>query len=175
MMNESLLQYYCASCGKIFSESSTQIQKEQIKEACPSCRASLSNTLQYMKLSLPLSQLQQEGTTSPPHHTHEHLSVEFQTAYKQIQDLGIRLAFDIKKIDLLLDLKANGTLCIIGEQKYTQILIDRLCVHSMLPKRYGGILYTLERAALIKSTPLGKTINTLKWLSKRQLTSLIIG
>jgi hypothetical protein len=92
-----------------------------------------------MKLSSPLSQLQQGVTSSPPHQTHEYLSVEFQTAYSQIQDFDIRFAFDIKKIDSILDLKANGTLCIVGEQKYTQILIDRLCVHSMLPKRYGGI------------------------------------
>jgi DNA-directed RNA polymerase subunit RPC12/RpoP len=139
MRNGPLLQYYCASCGKILSESSTQVQKEQLKEECPSCGALLSSTLQNMKLSSPLSQLQQGITSSPAHQTHEHLSVEFQTAYKQIQDLGIRFAFDIKKIDLLLDLKANGTLCIVGEQKYTQILIDRLCVHSLLPKRYGGV------------------------------------
>ena len=39
----------------------------------------------------------------------------------------------------LLDLQSTGTLCIVGEQKFTQILIDRLCVHSMLPRRYGGI------------------------------------
>ena len=92
-----------------------------------------------MKLSSPLSQLQQGVTSSPPHQTHEYLSVEFQTAYSQIQDFDIRFAFDIKKIDSILDLKANGTLCIVGEQKYTRILIERLCVHSMLPKRYGGI------------------------------------
>jgi DNA-directed RNA polymerase subunit RPC12/RpoP len=139
MRNEPLLQYYCSSCGKILSESSTQIQKEQLKEECPSCGALLSNTLQNMKLSSPLSQLQQSVTSDPIHQPIEHLSVEFQTAYRQIQDLGIRFAFDIEKIDLLLDLKATGTLCIIGDQKYTQILTDRLCVHSMLPKRYGGI------------------------------------
>ena len=69
----------------------------------------------------------------------EHLSVDFQTAYRQIEDLSIRFAFDIEEIDSILDLQSTGTLCIVGEQKYTQILIDRLCVHSMLPIRYGGI------------------------------------
>src|SRR5919198_2089024 len=29
---------------------------------------------------------------------------------------------------------------LLGEQKFTQILIDRLCVHSLLPKRYGGTI-----------------------------------
>ena len=28
----------------------------------------------------------------------------------------------------------------MGEYKYTQLLIDRLCVHSLLPRRYGGIV-----------------------------------
>jgi hypothetical protein len=69
----------------------------------------------------------------------ENLLVDFQTAYRQIQDLSIRFAFDIKEIDSLLALQATGTLCIVGEQEYTQILIDRLCVHSLLPRRYGGI------------------------------------
>ena len=139
MRNGPLLQYYCSSCGKILNESSTlAVQKEQLIEECPVCGALLSSTLQNMELSPPLSQSQHvlgDPTPKPV----EHLSVVFQTAYRQIQDLSIRLAFDIKKIDSLLDLEATGTLCIVGEQKYTQILIDRLCVHFMLPRRYGGI------------------------------------
>ena len=139
MRNGPLLQYYCSSCGKILNESSTlTIQKEELREVCPSCGASLSSTLQNQELFPPLSQSQQIlGNLTPK--PIEHLSVDFQTAFRKIQDLNIRFAFDIKKIDSLLDLEATGTLCIVGEQKYTQILIDRLCVHSMLPRRYGGI------------------------------------
>jgi hypothetical protein len=91
-----------------------------------------------MELSPPLSQSQEVPSDLTPKPV-EHLSVDFQTAYNQIQDLSIKFAFDIKKIDSLLNLEGAGTLCIVGEQKYTQILIDRLCVHSMLPRRYGGI------------------------------------
>jgi hypothetical protein len=139
MRNESILQYYCSSCGNILNESSTLVfQKEQLVEDCPGCGALLSSTLQNMELSQPLSHSQQVLSDLPPK-TINHLSVEFQTAYRQIQDLSIRFGFDIKKIDSLLDLEATGTLCIVGEQKYTQILIDRLCVNSMLPRRYGGI------------------------------------
>jgi hypothetical protein len=138
MRNGTLLQYYCSSCGKVLSESSTHVQKEELKEECPVCGALLSDTLQNMKLS-PLLSRSQQVTSNPTPKPVDHLSVDLQTAYRQIQDFGIRFAFDIKKIDSLLDLKATGTLCIIGEQKYTQMLIDRLCVHSMLPKRYGGI------------------------------------
>ena len=114
------------------------IQKEQLREECPSCGALLSTTLQNMEIFPPLSQSQQISSDPTPKLV-EHLSVDFQTAYRQIQDLNNRFAFDIEKIDSLLDLGATGTLCIVGEQKYTQILIDRLCVHSMLPRRYGGI------------------------------------
>jgi DNA-directed RNA polymerase subunit RPC12/RpoP len=139
MRNGSLLQYYCSSCGKILNESSTlAVQKEQLKEECPSCGALLSSTLQNMELSPPLSQSQHVPSDLTPK-TIKHLSVDFQTAHRQNQDLNIRFAFDIEKIDSLLDLEASGTLCIVGEQKYTQIMIDRLCVHSMLPRRYGGI------------------------------------
>ena len=139
MRNGPLLQYYCSSCGKILNESSTlTIQKEDLREECPSCGAVLSSTLQNQELFPPLSQSQQVSSDLTSKSV-EHLSVDFQTAFRQIQDLNIRFAFDIEKIDSLLDLQSTGTLCIVGEQKYTQILIDRLCVHSMLPRRYGGI------------------------------------
>jgi hypothetical protein len=139
MRNGPLLQYYCSSCGKILNESSTQaVQKEHLIEECPGCGALLSSTLQNMELSPPLSQSQQIPIDLTPK-TIKHLLVDFQTAHRQIQDLSIRFGFDIKKIDSLLDLEATGTLCIVGEQKYTQILIDRLCVHSILPRRYGGL------------------------------------
>jgi hypothetical protein len=47
--------------------------------------------------------------------------------------------FDIERLDSPLNLSSHGSLCIVGEQMYTQPLIDRLSVHSMLPKRHGGI------------------------------------
>ena len=114
------------------------IQKEQLREECPSCGALLSTTLQNMEIFPPLSQSQQISSDPTPKLV-EHLSVDFQTGFRQIQDLNIRFAFDIERIDSLFDLEATGTLCIVGEQKYTQILIDRLCVHSMLPRSYGGM------------------------------------
>ena len=139
MRNGSLLQYYCSSCGKILNERSTlAVQKEQVKEECPSCGALLSTTLQNIEIFSSLSQSQQVPSDPTPKLV-EHLSVDFQTAYRQIQDLSIRFLFDIEKMDSLLNLQSTGTVCIVGEQKYTQILIDRLSVHSMLPRRYGGI------------------------------------
>jgi DNA-directed RNA polymerase subunit RPC12/RpoP len=139
MRNRFLLQYHCSSCGKILNVSSTlTIQKEQLREVCPSCGASLSSTLENTEIFPPLTQSQQVSSDFTSKSA-EHLLVDFQTAFRQIQDLNIRFAFDIEKIDSHLDLQSTGTLCIVGEQKYAQILIDRLCVHSMLPRRYGGI------------------------------------
>ena len=139
MRNGPLLQYYCSSCGNILNESSIlAVRKEQLIEECPDCGASLSSTLQNIELSSLLSQSEQMPGDLPPKSV-EHLSVDFQTAFRQIQDLNIKFAFDIGKIDSILDLGASGTVCIEGEEKYTPILIDRLCVHSMLPRRYGGI------------------------------------
>ena len=112
------------------------IQKEQLKEECPVCGALLLDTLQNRSLSVSL--LQQASQTS--HRPFEDLSIEFQTAFQQIEESNTRLTFDIKKIDSLLTLNScKGSLCIIGEQKYAQLLIDRLCVRSLLPRRHGGI------------------------------------
>jgi hypothetical protein len=114
------------------------LQDGQLKEECPSCGALLIDTLQNRRISSDAAQ-QNQVVTSTNQKPAERLSVDFQTAYQQIEDSIIKFSFDIPKIDSLLDLNARGSLCIIGEQKYTQLAIDRLCVHSMLPKRHGGI------------------------------------
>src|SRR5215216_787877 len=129
-----LLQYFCSSCGKILKNSTTlEIQNQQhIKEECPSCGALLIDTLQNRTVSASVPQ-QAAVTNFTPQ------SIEFRTAFHQIEDSNAKFAFDIDKIDSLLNLNSHGSLCIISEQKYTHLLIDRLCVHSLLPKRHGGI------------------------------------
>jgi hypothetical protein len=136
-----LLQYFCSLCDKILKDSTTiEIQNQQIKEEekCPFCGALLVNTLQNRTISAPMPE--QAVVTNAASKSLQDLSVEFRTAFHQIEDSSIKFTFDIEKIDLLLNLKAYGSLCIIGEQKYAQLLIDRLCVHSLLPKRYGGTI-----------------------------------
>jgi hypothetical protein len=114
------------------------LQDGQLKEECPSCGALLIDTLQNRRISSAAAQ-QNQVVTSTNQKPAERLSVDFQTAYQQIEDSIIKFSFDIPKIDSLLDLNARGSLCIIGEQKYTQLMINRLCVHSMLPRRHGGV------------------------------------
>ena len=135
-----LLDYYCSSCGKVLRENTTiEVPRDQLNEECPGCGALLIDSLQNRrKVSQPLLE-QGQVTTNSDNKPSRDLSVYFNTGYRQIEDSSIKLAFDIDKIDSLLNLNAHGSLCLIGEQKYTQQLIDRLCVHSLLPKRYGGI------------------------------------
>src|SRR5918994_130771 len=96
-----LLQYFCSSCGKILKDSITlEIQNQQIKEECPSCGAMLLDTLQNRTVSASVPQ-QAVVTTATPK------SVEFRTAFHQIEDSSIKFAFDIYKIDSLLSLNAH--------------------------------------------------------------------
>jgi predicted RNA-binding Zn-ribbon protein involved in translation (DUF1610 family) len=44
-----------------------------------------------------------------------------------------------RKLSVYLSEQDHVVTCIIGKQKYTQLLIDRLCVHSLLPRRHRGI------------------------------------
>jgi DNA-directed RNA polymerase subunit RPC12/RpoP len=134
----TLLQYFCSSCGKILKNSTIlEIQNQQIKEKeCPFCGALLLDTLQNRTVSAPMPEQAAIVTNAAPKSLQD-LSVEFRTAFHQIEDSSVKFAFDIEKIDSLLNLNAYESLCIIGEQKYIQILINRLCVHSLLPKRYS--------------------------------------
>ena len=61
---------------------------------------------------------------------------KFQTAYEEFDS---RLTLDIEKIDESISLRIGECLCIIGERKYTKILLARLCVRALLSKRRGGL------------------------------------
>jgi DNA-directed RNA polymerase subunit RPC12/RpoP len=135
-----LLQYFCSSCGKILKENTTlEFQQDQLNEECPGCGALLINTLQNRRKVYSSLLEQEHVSTSAADKPSRCLSVDFNTAYRQIEDRSIHPAFDIEKIDSLLNLNARGSLCIIGDQRYAQLLINRLCVHSLLPRRHGGI------------------------------------
>jgi hypothetical protein len=133
------VQYICSSCGKVLKDSSAlELQIGQVKEECPCCGASLTDSLQKRRLSLALSQERQViiGAYRKPV---ENSPVDLRTAYQDIKEKTIKLAFDVPEVDRLLNLTAYGSLCIVGEHKYTRLLIDRLCVHTLLPYRHGGI------------------------------------
>jgi hypothetical protein len=58
----------------------------------------------------------------------------FQTAYEEYKNNSnsIQFGFDIHKIDSALNLNGGESLCIIGEQKYIQLLVARLCVNALM-------------------------------------------
>jgi hypothetical protein len=122
-----------------FNSPTLEIQNQQLKEECPSCGALLLDTLQNRRKVSSALWEQGEVNTDTADKPSPYLSADFITAYRQVEDRGIQLAFDIDKIDSLLNLNTHGSLCIIGEHKYTQLLIDKLCIHSLLPRRHGGI------------------------------------
>jgi hypothetical protein len=65
---------------------------------------------------------------------------KFQTAYSDIEDRRKRriLTFDIEKIDSSINLSTVDCLCIVGERKYTNSILMRLCVRALISKRQGG-------------------------------------
>lgn len=129
--------------GSILKEVTEQIDHFNTKEECPSCGALLIETLQNRTEPIKPEEKHlhknKESYSLLPNSCSYSLSTKFQTAYQQIENYSTKFSFDISKIDSLLDLNACGCLCIIGEQKYTQLLIDRLCLHTLLPRRYSGV------------------------------------
>ncbi len=87
-----------------------------MREECPSCGSMLAESLERRPL-------QPKVRWSPP---------KIQTA-----DTLLKLKFDISKIDSFLDLATADLCCVTGS--YSNLILTRLCVRSLLPERYGGL------------------------------------
>ena len=59
---------------------------------------------------------------------------QFRTAL----DYRRRLTFGIDKLDSILQLHLDDIIGIVGETRYTNALVTRLIVRSLLPHRHGG-------------------------------------
>jgi hypothetical protein len=60
---------------------------------------------------------------------------QFRTAL----DYGRRLTFGIDKLDSILQLHLDDIIGIVGETRYTNAVLTRLIVRSLLPHRHGGM------------------------------------
>src|SRR5918999_5853434 len=112
-----LLKYFCSTCGTVLKESSSlDLPNDQLKEECPSCGSLLVETLQNRRLISSLRQ--QEYRVKSTQNPADRLSSDFQTAQRQIEAKTVRLAFDIEKLDSLLNLSSYGVL-LVTENAHT--------------------------------------------------------
>jgi hypothetical protein len=140
-----LLQYFCSECGLLLKQTETELKYVQLGrgggcgEECPNCSSLLSHTLQqrrrkghtsFVTEKEDLNETQSKGSSFIP---------RFQTAYEEYNNnsSSSQFGFDIHKIDSYLNLNTGESLYIIGEQKYTQLLVARLCVNALMmqPRR----------------------------------------
>lgn len=109
-------QYVCTRCGSVLKETSEHIEIRSLREECPSCGSSLADSLERRSF--------RPATKQAP--------LKIQTA-----DALLKLKFDIAKIDSFLGLGSRDLCCISGA--YSNLLLTRLCVRSLLPESHGGL------------------------------------
>ncbi len=61
-----------------------EVQNRQLNEECPSCRAFITDTLRNRGRLSPFP-LEQEQMTGITNESLQHLSIEFQTAFQQVE------------------------------------------------------------------------------------------
>jgi hypothetical protein len=142
------LQYSCSECGtilkKMVGNSYQDLFLANTEEECPKCGYALLKTLKKECNEL---QLQEQGVNKNKKQplalaSPVSSSFKFQTAYDELID---RFTFGIKALDSssLLNLKTGDTLGIIAgsnnSRKYTNILMTRLSIRSLLSKKQGGV------------------------------------
>jgi hypothetical protein len=82
-----------------------------------------------------------DSSSRHQHRQHQYLSTtslpKFHTAFADIENrITIKkLTFDIEKVDSSISLTAADCLCIVGERKYTNAILVRLCVRALISKR----------------------------------------
>jgi hypothetical protein len=139
-----LLQYFCSECGLLLKQTETELKNAQLgrrgggkAEECPKCGSLLLHTLQQRRgaaghASL-VTEREEDFNDIPPSQSSSFIP-RFQTAYEEYKNnnSSIQFGFGIHKIDSFLNLNSGEILCIIGEQKYTQLWVARLCVNALM-------------------------------------------
>lgn len=59
--------------------------------------------------------------------------------FKTALEYRDRLTFGHEKLDRILDLHADDMIAIFGESRYSNVLVTRVVVRSLLPRNHGGI------------------------------------
>ncbi|HEX7033767.1 MAG TPA: hypothetical protein VF172_12285 [Nitrososphaera sp.] len=108
-------QHICAGCGSVLKETIEYIETHSLREECPSCGSLLADSVERQ----------------PRQHAIMQTPLKVETA-----DTLLKLKFDIAKIDSFLGIGSNDLCCITGS--YSNLLLTRLCVRSLLPESHGG-------------------------------------
>jgi DNA-directed RNA polymerase subunit RPC12/RpoP len=145
-MTHQILQYSCSECGttlKMVGNSYQDLFMANTEEECPKCGYALLKTLkkEWNELQLHEQYINKNKKQPLPLSSPVSPSFKFQTAYDEF--IG-RFTFGIEDLDSsLLNLKTGDTLGIISDNsnniKYTNILMTRLSIRSLLSKRQGGV------------------------------------
>jgi hypothetical protein len=145
-----LLKYFCSECGLLLKQTETELKHAHLRggEECPKCGSLLSYTLQQRTRVAGHASLvtEREEDFNDIQSQSSSFIPRFQTAYEKYNNSSsIQFGFDIHKIDSALNLSSREILCIIGEQKYTQLLVARLCVNPLMMQQRRKRLGVGER------------------------------
>jgi hypothetical protein len=129
----SITQYVCSHCQTILREttniSETDIARIAIKEDCPTCGSSLSQTVSSIKLKTRGGKLLNETSPVAPPVTFS-LASDYYSNHRG-------LTFGIAEIDMQFSLRVGEGICIHSTS--AGMLIERLCVRALMPSRSGGL------------------------------------
>src|SRR5215216_3962368 len=155
--NHQLLQYFCSKCGILLKETEEEqsiIDNQKIVlmpatatiEQCLKCGSLLSSKNLIRKLKLKehnsIEEQQQHLSSSLllRRTSEEILFPKFQTAYYDIEDRKRRITLDIEEIDSSITLTTEDCVGIIGEARYANTILIRLCVRALILKRQRKLL-----------------------------------
>ena len=119
-ITEHVIRYFCGKCGTTLKETESPIANiSGIVEECPVCGNRISESLQIK---------------SEAKRNHQP-SIKLLTAY----ELAAKLTFGIPEFDRLFTLSIGDRLCIAGNRRQANLIITRLWVRALMPRRHGGL------------------------------------
>ena len=161
--NHQLLQYFCSKCGILLKEEEEEslIDNKKIvlmpataTEHCLKCGSLLSskNLIRKFKLkeSNTLEEQQHLSSSLLLRSTSEELLFpKFQTAYYDIEDRKRKITLDIEEIDSSITLTTEDCVGIIGEARYANTILIRLCVRALILKSQSELLEFAKKVIFI--------------------------
>lgn len=160
--NHQLLQYFCSKCGILLKEEEESlIDNKKIvlmpataTEQCLKCGSLLSskNLIRKFKLKEPNTLEEQQHLSSSlllRRTSGDLLFPKFQTAYYDIEDRKRRITLDIEEIDSSITLTTEDCVGIIGEARYANTILIRLCVRALILKSQSELLEFAKKVIFI--------------------------